>query len=590
MDNNKVTILKFLDTLDMNKVTHHTLSLLFRLLFVDKIMCVNITELVSDYSKMNWLSLNDKCDMMMIDIYNNFKNLTIKFSDGNSLNCLKEILMIKIPHFAEYQFQNELELDTNFDATNTLIKLLYVPNDTEVITSKNFIELFKLMKLWNLIKSFDTMIQFLTIKKNLNSVIKYHYEQNNIKNLMILKEILEEIVIYYDMKVEALSIIDNLIRIVGEFDVLSIYSSNDTLIRCPKNIIKKIPYFKMMLEDCSENENKIQLDIDHKIANSLINLLYFPNDLKLIDENNFIELFKLIDQYLMEDYFDLIFKYLGDTENLKMIVEHELNKNGCENLNILYKILKSVENENNNNNNFSQPETHKKCATLILSNIKIIINEIGDIGIHLLNFINWQQIFTDKQKIKAIEVSKNYELLNISEILPKNIIKFLIEKDFTNNNYFDIGNKICNNETNIYFRVNEYKFVPIASVNELTVITKYFPHMEYLTYDNIPLSILDINKNVITFTFNKTDIKILIGTNLILGSVLSSNDLEDKYCVIKINKLCDNNKCDINNAEYCHPYYGKIFYELVLNMDVSENRTKYSLVWLVTKNYHKVSL
>jgi hypothetical protein len=291
----------------------------------------------------------------------------------------------------------------------------------------------------------------------------------------------------------------------------------------------------------------------------------------------------------MVKYFKLFFKFLENTEKLKIIIEHELNKNGCENLNILYKILKNVENENIEGENI-ELETRKKSAILILSNIKIIVYAIGDIGTSLFNFVNWQQIFSDKQKSEAIKISKNYELLNISEIVPINVIKFLIENDFERNVYFDIANKISENATDIYFRLNKYKFVPPAKINSFSVITKYFPNLEYLTFDKIPLTIIDINKNIITFTFNKTDIKIFIGTNLILGSVILSDNMEDNYNVIEINKLLNNNKCKIDNAEYCNPIFGKIIYELILDVEVSKDRNIFSSLWLITKVSHKVLL
>ncbi len=585
MEDIQLNILKFLEKLDTWNLNHFTISILFKKLYTDETMCKNLNELIENYNNMNWLSLNDKCDMIMVDVHNNITNLTINFADGNSLNCLKEILILKVPYFADYQFENKLELTTDFKTTNTLIKLLYNPYDTSIITHHNFIELFKLMELWNTEKFFSIMIQQISSSKKLNILIRNQYEVNNVENLILLQKILGKIAEKYnDMKKDVNIILNKIIKIVGKNETLIVHLQNDVQMLCPKEIFKKVPYFNMMFDDCPSENGEIQLPIDVEIAKPFIKMLY-SGDLDIVTSKNCIELFKLIDSFLMIDYFDIIFKFLENTEHIKTIIDFELNKNGCENLNILYSLLKNIEDETITD---IVTKGRKTMAGQILSNMKIIINTLGDIGEILLKFVNWQQIFTDKQKIGAIKVSKNYELLNISNISPEIIIGFLIELDFTSNIYFDIGNKIITYDQNVHFKPNNYHFVPTKYVNVITVFNNYFPIFECLIFSVIPLNIINIIKNKITFTFNNTDIKILVDSELILGSVICEDKTIDRYKVTEINKICNENKCSTDYAMFCDPKLGKISYELILDVDVSKDRNIFSSVWLVTTFNHKV--
>ncbi len=553
-------------------------------------MCKNLKELIDNYNKMGWLSLNDKCDMIMVDIYNNLTNLTINFQDGNSLKCLKEILALKVPYFVDYQFENHLELTTDYKITTILIKLLYNPYDTTIITMDVFIELFKLMKLWNTERFFGNMIHQLLNDKKLNILIRNQYETDNILNLITLQEIIVEIAEKYkDIKKDASIVLNKIIKIVGQNEILIVNLPNNIKIKCPKEIFKKVPCFKMMFDDCSfdnNSNNEIELPIELGIAKTFIEMLY-SDDLNVITHKNCIELFKLMDSYLMVDYFDVIFKFLENTENIKTIINFELEKNGCENLNILYILLKNIEDETNEASDIVT-KGRKITASRILANMKIIINALGNIGEILLKFVNWQQIFTDNQKIEAIKKSKNYELLNISGISPEIILGFLIQLDFKSNIYFDIGNKIIDYEQNVYFKPINYKFVPSKYVTVITVFNNYFPIFECLIFNVIPLTIIDINKNKITFTFNNTNIKILVGSELILGCVICDDKTTDRYKVININKICGNNKCQTDCAIFCDPKLGIINYELVLDIDVSIDRNIFSLVWLINKYIHNV--
>jgi hypothetical protein len=44
---------------------------------------------------------------------------------------------------------------------------------------------------------------------------------------------------------------------------------------------------------------------------------------------------------------------------------------------------------------------------------------------------DWPTIFTEEEKIKAIEMSEQYDLLNMSQISPKEVIKLLEITDLT---------------------------------------------------------------------------------------------------------------------------------------------------------------
>lgn len=556
---------------------------------------IKMCELIANYDKMPTLKFGNKCEMIMVDLHKTITNFTIKFPN-NSLKCLKEMLILKIPHLTNQLVGSELALDTDFNMTEAFVKLLYLPN-SYILNSNNYIGIFILMQKWSMVAHYGLMVRYLMADNNLNLIIKYHYENDECNDLKFLQDILTNVasipnvdmntlglVHLKSMRRDAYNLTNAITTTVGNFDVLTIISK-EMNIRCPKELLKRIPYFKIMIDD-NVVQNEIKLEISLEMTKLIIDLLYFPTDKSIIKPENCIQLFDILNQWLMEDYFDSMLTFLENRQNVVGIIKHELKQNKCESLKTLHVILESIASLHfikNNEFSFKKYDGIKKRASEILNNIFAMLGDFDNFGADILNFDNWQKLFSDAQKMKAINLIKRYELLNIAEMKEVGIVlKFLTENDLASNIYSDVANI----KNDVCFKFQYYKLVPPTQVNSFAVITEYYPKFTYHSFDKLPLTMQKLDRKDITLRFDKLSPKLLVGSKIAIGNILLSSDI--KHVIVSIKKCFNDIKCDIDSAYFSE--VSNMTYEITLDTVVSHDRTTFSPIWLCTENNHLVCL
>ena len=190
-----------------------------------------------------------------------------------------------------------------------------------------------------------------------------------------------------------------------------------------KVILEQIPFFKMMFEEFKIND--VTLDVPSHIADPVIKLMYnLEPPLKKIDKN-FLEMFKLVDKWLLDgdDTFVLL-DYL-----LKNLDINDFIDNGQ------FDDLIVLTNHVSNMSNIPNSLLVTKTITHILNKFHLVMYDFKDI---MFKFDNWPNIFTDEQKLKAIEMTKNYELLNVSKIEPNAVIYVLKISTLTEIDIYDM--------------------------------------------------------------------------------------------------------------------------------------------------------
>lgn len=381
-------------------------------------------------------------------------------------------------------------------------------------------------------------------------------------------------------------------------DFIIKFSDDDLYdIKCHKVILKTIPYFSMIFDDIT-TDNTINLQNNkslpnYDITNRIIKLLYYPNDYNdVVTVINFIQIFEQMNMWLMKDHFHIMVKYAQ--ENIKKIVTLQFEVQNFDNILILYNILNSIATEKFiKNNEFSFGENEK-----LKRNAKIIIDKIVKLNLwneHIFMFDDWQNLFSDEQKLNAIYILKNYELLNVSKLKPKSVIRFLANLDYKNDAYCDFHN--CNDydyEAVNIFNPNILTFCPNHDEEDnpvYSIITSYYPIFNYSIFTLLDIKITrdsDI-KSAFSFKMQNEDTKIFTGSRIFITESdnstkhLMSNDkktdthLSKWYTVQKITKcITFNNKMSIIKADeyevtttkYVPNSFNPVTYKIFLDKDL----------------------
>jgi hypothetical protein len=295
--------------------------------------------------------------------------------------------------------------------------------------------------------------------------------------------------------------------------------SDGVKIQCLKPLLKLIPYFLIIFGDFDEFKTDMELNIKSDIASIVLKLLYKQDISQLIIVENFCEIIKLMDLWLMEIYVGPILKYMANSASdiISYLIQGEK-----------YDDILMLEDKFN-----SWFET------------KIYGYDYGD---KIFIFNNWQLKFSDDIKMKAIQISKKYELFNVAAIDPFKVLLFLITLDpsktldivlrmkrATNSKVFykEVGD--CNNNLN---SPDHPKMV--------AVIDEYYPIFKVKIYTKTCIRFDDgcyevtNRKDIFSITHNFMDIyvgrKILIGDNF--------NLMYEKYNCVTIETITydlDNN-------------------------------------------------
>ena len=327
---------------------------------------------------------------------------------------------------------------------------------------------------------------------------------------------------------------------------LILANDNSKQFKCCKALLQTIPYFDMIFKDTEIVDNFIIIP-DECIV-KLIKSLFKEGILCTAIE--YVEIFELMDKYLMKDYFDSMIQIgygYGD-----FIINELIKQNRFDKIRTLNRILQD--------NIKSEMDTNT---------IKLLIQKIvrSDMGKFFTTFDDWQNLFEDPYKLKYIYNSGKLELLNIAEIKPELVLKFLSLHNFANiEKYSDMINVIENNHFSI-FDPNNCGFTGgTGSYSKVFIVHSYFPIINYTKYSELPVSIMERTDKYIFIRFNKNvPFKIKIGS-IIASDKTITPESPHLGCVTKITAYSDKTKmkANVNEATYIAPSLGLINYKLFI--------------------------
>lgn len=368
----------------------------------------------------------------------------------------------------------------------------------------------------NLFESFDNTnpihMQFKNLCESLNIVNPVN---DNIKNIVLGYCDMFDVEIVEIFRLVKLDIYNkNLTDFVIEF-------SDGKCYPCLKAIIKTIPYFDMIFNDIDMNDS-LTLSSDFGITSSLLTLVYDQNADEL-NVSNYVEIFEMMDKYLMKEYFYIMLEWAKN--NVEIVMRDCILNNDFDRIKLLYRILRNISNETfmkDNEFSFNNCENLKKDAKNIITKMFNV-----PMGIGMTLFDDWFVAFTDAQKLKNIYDSKRYDLLDIANIKPELVIKFLSKLDSDNDSYDDIFTMI--QLYNMTIEYGECKHIGGSSI----IVESYYPIFKYKKIIRLPTNIVMINGNELTINFfQNSNINIKPGTKLVFGHVWKVYNVNQiKRCV-----------------------------------------------------------
>jgi hypothetical protein len=340
---------------------------------------------------------------------------------------------------------------------------------------------------------------------------------------------------------------------------------------CLKSIVQNIPYFELMFTDL-DAQNYITINDDYFTTVSIIKLLYNP-DLVKISVDNSINIFLQMDKYLIKHGIEHVLNFI--IRNIDDMIKFLMYNNRLNDLVHFHDILVNL------------LTVYCKTKYKTILSLKKTLSKIysTDLGEHIFLFEKWPTLFNTEQKLKAIQISGKYELLNISKISPGTVLSFLSDIDIGSSIYSDIHK--CNAQ--IYFNS---LYTLCNRDQNIIYITSYYPILKYKLCNLVRGVIYKVSDNSINICFSSyLQSKILIGTKLMFSNdILNTNE----YIVNEIVKYVDykNNedtkKINVTNADYTPSYNANISYNVIVNDTIKENN--FDNIYIVTYSEHTVNI
>ena len=249
----------------------------------------------------------------------------------------------------------------------------------------------------------------------------------------------------------------------------------------------------------------------------------------------------------------------------------------------LYHLLTNIKSDLSNIDKKDTTDTYE-----ITRNIAIIIEKMFSInfGCNMFIFADWANLFSDTQKIEAIEIAAKYDLLNISKINPKKVLPLLANIDFSNNIYSKLYNKIEYENTDVHFNrdlVNLHK-----GVSSLNIIS-YYPTFACKILDYVPAIIEEKMGDFITISFTKySQISLSINTVLAFTNNQYYENITNTYTIQKIVKYSNEKQIEVEHAEYVSPkILDRVVYGICLDKPLEEDKT--SMIYVFQHIVHEIS-
>ena len=367
-----------------------------------------------------------------------------------------------------------------------------------------------------------------------------------------------------------------------------IYDSNDFTIlfennkyyECNKLILMTNKYFNKLLTDCDNSANEIYVITDYDMTILIIKMLY--NKFTKIYPSEFCKLFELMDMMLMdEEYVIKMLKILE--EKLDSIINFELVTNNINNLEILIEHLKNI---------FESIYNYSYDTMKLSHKLYIKIFEM-DFGVKTLYFHNWQNLFSDSQKLNAIFMSKNLELLNVSKISFMCGINFFKSYDFKNDCYTDVEAVSDTNLSATYFKYNNVTIKRTDCTHKIIVLSEWYPIFTADIFKRLNVKIIALDDNWITLHIDTyRPGKICVNSQILIGYDISNS--ENIYTVEEIIKCYNDKQVNVNKALYISNI--EITYKIKVNRTLSQNYNDmiYSIsktnwpIWTIKQIRHRV--
>jgi hypothetical protein len=347
----------------------------------------------------------------------------------------------------------------------------------------------------------------------------------------------------------------------------------DGHIDCLKDfIIKKIPYFSLFYNNM-EDITETFLDTEPILTKLIIKLIY-TQDIRLITRDNFVELCKLMDKFLMGNELLLCSAFVSEKNNIQTIIYDQLQHNNIDNVVQLYNIFSKV-----------QQYDGKNVGNKIL-------NSFCQKNQNIFVFDNWPRIFSPMQQITAIKVLNKYELLNDAGIKAKDIIPVLMDVHYKNDFYYKIANCIDDNSSDIQFLngTQYYTRKEGLYVRQIFLITNYFPIFAYLELKYIcTIDTINTANNSVIIKNNFYIPKLTVGTKIIIGNInINQNVFQDSSCYFTITDIiaCYNyKKFSVKKIKNVNKHLQKMEYELFLNKNIGHVSSFKELWTIKSKTY-----
>ena len=340
------------------------------------------------------------------------------------------------------------------------------------------------------------------------------------------------------------------------FDLTLKFENTEETLNCKKFMLRFIPYFDMLFNDV-EITDSITISQNYEITKIIIMMLHNQNIKSLVTKENAINIILQMDLWLMRDHYKMLIKHISGI--IEDVIKDELEQKNYEKIVLFNKILKNLPNEKShhvkNYKNKEKKESNKLQEKML---------ELDVWNEHIFIFNHWNLLFNDNQKLKAIFDTKQYELLNISNITPAKVIIELAKRDFTNDFYYYIYD---NCDVSFIANHNDTHNIQNRIINKRCIISQYYPKFVYYKYENLNDNFIMVINNIIT---DKINISVSIGDKL-----LHCNNNYFETCeVTEIIKINNKAKVEVkntvpNNLTNC---IQNIYYEIY----VDKNLTNYS--------------
>lgn len=355
-------------------------------------------------------------------------------------------------------------------------------------------------------------------------------------------------------------------------------------IQCLKSfLIYKIPYFSLINDDKMLDCNELLINTNSTITKILITLLYFEH-VEIISVDNFLELSKLMDMWLIDDCYHLMADFAFESNNMYDVIKNLIGKKNYDDIVLMFNIFRRQEN-NVKHGMFSKMGESKKVSTKILS---LFVNIDGNIFI----FNDWNKIFTPQHQLYAIGLNKEYEYLNVANLNVKDVILFLIKHDFKSKIYYDI---VANFNASpfipyhIQFGLHDNIYGTFASRNNIVhIVTSYYPVFSYHEFKKFTKNISKMYNNSFKFAdINMNNLSDLyIGAKIAFGhTIITSQCLKNHYTITKIIAKYENHVFEVDEIHHINPAIKYMTYEIILDKDITDFDNTF---WLLSFKTHDV--